>query len=332
MKTITTISLFLALVLLVGCGGAPVTVTPPPTATEAPQATHTRVKPSPTARATATKTAATETPLVEDIVAPDESTEVMAAAKTALNLRAGPGTEYPVVGGLAQEAEIQVVGRLADGSWLQVETDQGQPAWMTGLDKYITVDEQLLAKAPVVEAPPPPVATVTPTVPADTGDQEEPSDQTEATDQPPPETQPVTDTPTVESQPVISRPPTGVIQPNVTNLGCGQFEVENGTAADGVVALMLGEQAVTAAYVRAGETATMFDIGDGVYQIYFTTGSDWDGNQFTQGASYQRFEDTLPYETTATTCNIWNVTLHGVVGGNAATEGLPADQFPRLGQ
>ena len=58
-----------------------------------------------------------------------------------------------------------------------------------------------------------------------------------------------------------------------------------------------------------------------------TTG---DGNRFTQDANYQRFDDTMPYETTATTCSIWSITLHGVVGGNAATEGLPADQFPSL--
>ena len=151
---------------------------------------------------------------------------------------------------------------------------------MTGLDKYITVDGQLLAEAPVVEAPAPPaatatpVATATPTAPTDTDGREEPSDQPEPTDQPT-EDQTVAATPTVETEPVFSRPPTGVIQPNVTNSGCGQFEVENGTDSDGVVALMLGEQAVTAVYVRAGENAFVDGVGDGVYQIYFTTGNDW---------------------------------------------------------
>jgi len=37
-----------------------------------------------------------------------------------LNVRGGPGIDHPVVSGLVAGDEVEVVGRNADGSWLQI--------------------------------------------------------------------------------------------------------------------------------------------------------------------------------------------------------------------
>ena len=47
----------------------------------------------------------------------------------AANLRAGPGTDYPVVGGLYQDAQAPLLGRNQSGDWLQLQLPDG-PAWI----------------------------------------------------------------------------------------------------------------------------------------------------------------------------------------------------------
>lgn len=126
------------------------------------------------------------------------------------------------------------------------------------------------------------------------------------------------------------RPPTGVISPNQRTGGLGQLTVDNGTAQDGVVILTFEEQPFLAAYVRAGESATLTGISDGVYDLYFSTGSDWDGKQFLANPRRQRFEDPFAFRTDATTYSIWNVTLHAVEGGTAASDDVAAGDFPEL--
>lgn len=128
------------------------------------------------------------------------------------------------------------------------------------------------------------------------------------------------------------RPFTGLVKPNALGGGYGELTVDNGTPADGVVILTLDEQPIIAAYVRAGESFTMKDISDGTYYIYFSTGSEWNGEKFTHTPSYHRFEDTIEFATTAQTYSTWSITLHGVVGGNAAAEEVGADEFPGLGK
>lgn len=127
------------------------------------------------------------------------------------------------------------------------------------------------------------------------------------------------------------RPLTGVIKPNARGGGLGELEVENGTPADGVVILTVNDDPVTAAFVRGGESVNLVGIRDGVYTLFFTTGSDWDGDRFTLDARYQRFEDLFEFTTSATAYTTWSVTLHGVVGGTASTEGVDQDEFPNLG-
>ena len=76
-----------------------------------------------------------------------------ATTLTYVNLREGPGVGYSIVGAIPQGTKVKVVGRNKDGSWLSVETGDGQQAWMTGLADYVEVNQKALARVPVVEAP-----------------------------------------------------------------------------------------------------------------------------------------------------------------------------------
>ena len=70
-----------------------------------------------------------------------------------VNLRQGPGVGYPSVGAVLEGTKVKVVGRTEDGTWLLVETKDGQQAWMTGVSDYVEVDQKALARVPVVDTP-----------------------------------------------------------------------------------------------------------------------------------------------------------------------------------
>ena len=133
------------------------------------------------------------------------------------------------------------------------------------------------------------------------------------------------------------RPFTGLIKSN-QNSGRGELTVDNGSSIDGVVVLkgsgvnFKGSVTFMAAYIRAGEKFNMRGIRDGIYCLYFTKGSEWNGEKFTCNESYQRFEDFLYFSTTFNRYTTWSVTLHGVVGGTASTDYLDEEDFPVLGE
>ncbi|GIK74995.1 MAG: hypothetical protein BroJett021_39830 [Chloroflexota bacterium] len=79
-------------------------------------------------------------------VAPAQPT-TPATVITAANLRQGPSTDFPVVGGAAEGQEIVIVGRIADGAWYQL--DNG--AWI-----FAQLVQNPPTDIPVVEAPPAP--------------------------------------------------------------------------------------------------------------------------------------------------------------------------------
>jgi len=71
-----------------------------------------------------------------------------------LNLRQGPGTNYPVVGKLTQGAQAAIIGRNAAGDWYQVRPTGGTTGWVTGAPALVQVTGDLTA-VPVVAAPAP---------------------------------------------------------------------------------------------------------------------------------------------------------------------------------
>ncbi|MCS6825902.1 MAG: helix-turn-helix domain-containing protein [Caldilinea sp.] len=96
---------------------------------------------------TSTEGAAGEVSLLELLPtptpAPPAPTVAPARVITAANLRQGPSTEFPIVGGAVEGQEILLVGRNADGSWYRLENG----AWI-----FAQLVENAPPNLPVVEA------------------------------------------------------------------------------------------------------------------------------------------------------------------------------------
>jgi uncharacterized protein YraI len=85
------------------------------------------------------------------------------SAVTDLNVRAGPGSRYPVVGVLAAGQSATLTGCIANSKWCTIAAANG-PAWV--YSDYVTADfggrQVVLTERPadadvtIVEAPPPP--------------------------------------------------------------------------------------------------------------------------------------------------------------------------------
>jgi hypothetical protein len=77
-----------------------------------------------------------------------------------INVRSGPGTDYPVVGVLVAGQRVPAFGRSAGGDWVQVSYPgvQGGVAWVYSF--LVTVEGAL----PILEPPPTPTPRVTPTI------------------------------------------------------------------------------------------------------------------------------------------------------------------------
>jgi hypothetical protein len=48
-----------------------------------------------------------------------------------VNVRAGPGTDRPIVGGLVEGNQLAVLGRNAEGTWLRIQTQEGLSGWVS---------------------------------------------------------------------------------------------------------------------------------------------------------------------------------------------------------
>lgn len=82
-----------------------------------------------------------------------------------MNVRTGPGTNYPVAGPGPAGSTAPVIGRNSDGSWLQVEypPGSGSKGWLYTDLVAVTGDPQSVA---VAEAPAPPPAAAAAPAPA----------------------------------------------------------------------------------------------------------------------------------------------------------------------
>jgi uncharacterized protein YraI len=75
-----------------------------------------------------------------------------------LNVRRGPGTKYPVIGQLQQNDVVEIVGKNADSSWLQIVYPTGTigRGWISASYAQVRGSPAFI---PVVETPPPPSPT-----------------------------------------------------------------------------------------------------------------------------------------------------------------------------
>ncbi|MGH3802232.1 MAG: hypothetical protein ACRDTD_19265 [Pseudonocardiaceae bacterium] len=118
--------------------------------------------------------------------------------------------------------------------------------------------------------------------------------------------------------------------------GRGELTIGNGSDQDAVVSLARNKSPAFSVYVRNGSKYTVKGIRDGTYEVFFTTGADWDpqNRTFTRDRTLQRFDDTLNFTTTETSTEIrwstWTITLHSVPGGTANTSKVNPNDFPAL--
>ena len=141
---------------------------PTPTAqpTAAPPA------PEPTAQPTPEPTLPpTDAPQATATPAPT-ATPGLIVANDFVNLRAGPGTNYDLVGRLNQGQMAQVTGKSDDGQWWRVSVE-GKTAWVAG--QFVQANDAAsgvsVVQAPTAPPPTPTVASSAATSPTATPDQ-----------------------------------------------------------------------------------------------------------------------------------------------------------------
>lgn len=126
---------------------APPRETPVPTFTAFPAT----LTPTPYPTPTPTMALPTTTPSPDAVVKAD-----------VLNLRAGPGTDYDVVGQVRDGDTLVITGRTSAGDWLEVITPNGSEGWVAASFVQINVD---LEEAPVAQAPSTPTPAPQPPTP-----------------------------------------------------------------------------------------------------------------------------------------------------------------------
>ena len=75
---------------------------------------------------------------------------------TKVNLRSGPGTNYPVVGSASPGAQLRITGKNPAGNWWQVCCVSGQEAWVAA---WVVDASGPIERIPVITNVPPPVPT-----------------------------------------------------------------------------------------------------------------------------------------------------------------------------
>lgn len=143
--------------------------TPTPTATDTPTPTPTATDtPTPTATDTPTATA-TDTPTPTSTQTPTPLPKCV-VQPSSIYMRAGPGTNYPVVVALEQGNAPEVIGRNDGGSWLKVRTSDGKEGWVAANIVECSSPIQAIPVEHDIPAPPPqaqpsPTATDAPVAP-----------------------------------------------------------------------------------------------------------------------------------------------------------------------
>jgi hypothetical protein len=115
--------------------------------------------------------------------------------------------------------------------------------------------------------------------------------------------------------------------------GSGKLKVDNtGSPTDAAISVtsVNSKAAAFTVYVRAGASYTVSGVRDGTYQIYLTSGSDWDPGipGFAFKCDFSKFADTFKFSTTRTQYTQWTITLKASVGGNAQTDAVNPGDFP----
>ena len=130
-----------------------------------------------------------------------------------------------------------------------------------------------------------------------------------------------------------SRPITGTFMKEGLRGGSGELTIKNdGNDLDAVAALTYPNKAVfSAVYIRSGDSFTITGIQDGIYDLYFTLGREWNSSsgKFSLDRRFFQFDGTLPFETSIEGdyqhAKAYSVTLYTVQNGNAGTDTVAED-------
>jgi uncharacterized protein YgiM (DUF1202 family) len=141
----------------------------PPTDTAVPATATGTATMAPTATAAAAR--GTAVPVPGSALAPPAP--VAEVVFSSVNVRAGPGTDYAVVGVLQEGERSVIVARTTDGGWFVVRLDDGRLVWIAA--SVVTTNVDAIARIAVAA-----------TIPAGTAPASSPSDSTAATQPPPP--------------------------------------------------------------------------------------------------------------------------------------------------
>jgi uncharacterized protein YraI len=120
-------------------------------------------EPSENTAVAAAAPAASAAPAAAPVADPAPTDRVTLVSGQIVNLREGPGTNYPVVGQLGAGQRYDVVGKNEDGSWWQIDNG-GQKAWVIG--QLVTASGDTATVAVAQDIPEPPVAAA-PEAPAE---------------------------------------------------------------------------------------------------------------------------------------------------------------------
>ena len=142
------------------------------------------------------------------------SSESLLTALVKLNVRAGPGLDYPVVGRLVQGQSIQIIGKNPEGTWWQViyPDRSGNLAWVSADSQYSTIDNVGQVAVAQLPPPPPPTATATQVLIVETPPVQ-PIESAEPADAP---TTGPTDAPTAQLQETPTPALDSTVEPTVT--------------------------------------------------------------------------------------------------------------------
>jgi hypothetical protein len=125
---------------------------------------------------------------------------------------------------------------------------------------------------------------------------------------------------------------TGSIVTGATRQGLGQLTITNGGGTDATVGLVPGQghTPMVTVYVAKGASFTLDHIQDGTYQIYVTSGDDWDSGTrlFSRNCAFQQFDQTMNFTTTPAAYTTYTITLTPVVNGNATESSVDPGNFP----
>jgi hypothetical protein len=130
--------------------------TPTATLTPTSQASATPT----TAPASPTTAATTAPPVVQSTAAPTSGQPILEVTSPNLNIRAGPSTDFPIIGAMKAGDTATIIGRNADRRWWYVQRNEAR-GWSIADTTYSRVVGDT-ANVPLVASPPTPVPSAPP--------------------------------------------------------------------------------------------------------------------------------------------------------------------------